>query len=87
MLTIEYIDIEQDSSCSFDNLKVYDGGPMDNELGVFCGMNPPHPITSTSNELTVQFHSDESEAGTGFKATYELVDSKLPSTFKCEHKT
>ena len=81
-LTFESIDIEEGPSCSFDSLTVYDGGPMDNELGVFCGMNVPDPITSTSNEMTLKFKSDESASHTGFKATYQLVNSKLMSPLK-----
>ena len=38
--------------------------------GRYCGTEIPHPVTSFSNALVVNFVSDSSVAVKGFRATY-----------------
>lgn len=47
-------------------------GPTDNQqkLGTFCGDQIPEPITSHTNELSIEFYSDTSVQRTGFKAVF-----------------
>lgn len=51
--------------------------------GKFCGTQIPHPITSFSNALVVNFNSDSSVTKKGFRATYAAsTSSRLRSLLK-----
>ncbi|XP_070174131.1 cubilin-like [Littorina saxatilis] len=71
-LTFDTISIEQASTCGFDSVAVYDGESTINTtlVGRYCGSTPPAVITSTNNQLTVVFSSDNSIASEGFSASY-----------------
>lgn len=43
--------------------------------GRYCGLEIPHPVTSFSNALVVNFISDESVSRKGFRATYTASTS------------
>ncbi len=64
-------DVESESTCSYDWLKIYNG-PNTNSplLGTFCGSTLPGSFTSTSEngELTFEFKSDQGVVGNGWKA-------------------
>lgn len=40
----------------------------------YCGERPSLSLTSTSNELTIVFHSDKSHTDKGFSAEYSAYD-------------
>ncbi|XP_033761795.1 cubilin-like [Pecten maximus] len=90
VLTIASIDIEMQSTCYFDGIKIYDGmGDTDPQIGTYCGTNAPGVVRSTSNALTVRFYTDGSVTGIGFNATYRqelafcgqtLISSDHPQT-------
>ncbi|XP_025082477.1 cubilin-like isoform X2 [Pomacea canaliculata] len=44
-------------------------------IGTYCGYTSPQPITSTSNELTLIFTSNNNYYATGFNATYVSTSS------------
>lgn len=44
-------------------------------LGRYCGDELPHPVTSFSNSLLVNFVSDLSISDRGFRATYSASTS------------
>ncbi|CAL8097727.1 unnamed protein product [Calicophoron daubneyi] len=58
-------------ACKYDFVNVY-SGPSDNQqkIGTFCGDRVPDPITSHTNELTIEFYSDTSVQRTGFRAVF-----------------
>lgn len=71
-ITFNTFDIENNSSCNYDYIEVYDGPttafPL---LGKFCGTTNPGPFTSSAanGELTFKFHSDGSVQKAGWTAT------------------
>lgn len=55
-------------------------------MGVkYCGERPSLSLTSTSNELTIVFHSDKSHTDKGFSAEYSAYDpgNPCPGKFAC----
>ena len=53
------------------SFKVRDGPDENHDLlGRWCGNDIPATVTSTTNNLYIEFRSDADTAGTGFKATY-----------------
>jgi hypothetical protein len=64
-------DIEEQTNCTYDYLKIYDGPNISSPLiGKFCGTNSPGTVTGTSNSgsLTFVFHSDYSYNYSGWQA-------------------
>jgi len=71
-LTMDFtsFDVENEASCSFDVLRIYDGSSTGStQLGSYCGTNSPGTITSTGTCLHVTFYSDISETRPGWSAT------------------
>jgi PKD repeat protein len=74
----EEFDIEQESNCNYDWLKIYDGpntiAPL---LGTWCGTDSPGEITASNDEgaLTFSFHSDGSQTGSGWKAVLGCIST------------
>lgn len=66
MLTFESFDLEPHSSCGYDYVLV--------SKKKYCGSTKPGPITSSSNKMTVTFHSDSSVNHRGFSAAWKAVD-------------
>lgn len=64
-------DLEYQSSCSYDWLRIYDGpNELSPLIGTFCGTDSPGIIVSTheSGALTFVFHSDYSITASGWEA-------------------
>jgi len=72
MMKLEFLnfDLEPDSSCTYDYVSVHDGGSEFAErLGSkACGTSSGGPHISTSNTMTVKFHTDGSDTRQGFEA-------------------
>ena len=65
------MDVEEHGECDHDYVIVYDGNDeFAPEVGRYCGTTVPSAITSQGSALFVQFVSDYSRLGTGFRATY-----------------
>ena len=79
MVTFTSFDIENNASCSFDRLRVYDGtNTSGTEFGGgdgYCGSTPPSTFISTTGSLHFVFTSDTSVTGAGWEAT---VSCKAP---------
>jgi len=72
LITFTDFDIESHPNCMWDWVKVVDGdGTV--LLPKSCGSDIPDPITSKTNRITVEFHSDGSVQRTGFKAEWKAV--------------
>lgn len=53
--------------------QVHNGGSVSAPLiGRYCGTSVPGPIVSTTNQLWLQFGSDTSNTGHGFRAQYSV---------------
>jgi hypothetical protein len=70
-LTFNNFHLENQSSCGYDYVEVLDD--FSSSLGKFCGSSTPSPQTSTTNRMTVTFHTDMSVKFPGFSATYTAV--------------
>ncbi|KAK0420415.1 hypothetical protein QR680_014670 [Steinernema hermaphroditum] len=71
-LTFDEFVLEEDRSCSYDRVEVFDGGDSRSAvLGAFCGLRRPPKLVSTSNELFVVMQSDSTVTRRGFRAYYE----------------
>uniref|UniRef100_A0A3Q1IYA9 Uncharacterized protein n=1 Tax=Anabas testudineus TaxID=64144 RepID=A0A3Q1IYA9_ANATE len=79
-VTLSFTDFDLEmitSNCSHDAVNILDG---DNYLApsigrLYCGSEIPHPVTSFSNALVVNFISDTSVSRKGFRATYSASTS------------
>lgn len=72
-ITVQFssFELEAQSNCSYDYLKIYNGpGTTSPLLGTWCGTNSPGTLTSThvSGALTFKFHSDNSVTKPGWNA-------------------
>ncbi|XP_076437271.1 cubilin-like isoform X2 [Babylonia areolata] len=64
-----------DPSCPYDGVRIRDGGlPTSAVRGRYCGSDlPPSPITLSSNVARVEFYTDGSITGQGFRLTWQAV--------------
>uniref|UniRef100_A0A665V841 Cubilin n=1 Tax=Echeneis naucrates TaxID=173247 RepID=A0A665V841_ECHNA len=78
-VTLSFTDFELEkinSNCSHDAVEILDGdNTQAPSIGRYCGTEVPHPVTSFSNSLVVNFVSDHSVAKKGFRATYSASTS------------
>lgn len=69
---VERFFLESSPNCSKDYIAVYD--KLENntwsQLGRFCGRDVPRVLNSTSTEMRVVLHTDSSQVGDGFAATW-----------------
>jgi PKD repeat protein len=71
IVEFESFDVEYQSSCTYDWLKIYDGESTSAALiGTYCGTNSPGTIEATNDAgaITFDFHSDYSQTKAGWKA-------------------
>ncbi|KAM4852509.1 LOW QUALITY PROTEIN: scavenger receptor cysteine-rich domain-containing protein DMBT1 [Thomomys bottae] len=72
-LTFEVVKMEHFYGCPYDFIEIFDGPQGASfSLGRFCSGTTP-PFTSSSNRMTVVFHSDEIVTSIGFHASYEAL--------------
>jgi len=71
-LTFTDFAVEEESSCGWDWVQVEDGDGTE-LLGRSCGFQPPAPVVSNTNSITVTFHSDYTDTYRGFSATWQMV--------------
>nr|XP_034491742.1 deleted in malignant brain tumors 1 protein [Marmota flaviventris] len=72
-LTFEVVKMENFYGCPYDFIEVFDGPQSESfSLGRFCSGTTP-VFTSSSNRLTVVFHSDAIVTNMGFYASYESL--------------
>ena len=76
-LTFNTFDVEEDpftENCRFDFVEIKEGSKILGRLcGKMAGSNFQKTFTSTSNEMTVRFHSDTSLTAAGFSATWKQI--------------
>ncbi|KAK3746300.1 hypothetical protein QZH41_004541 [Actinostola sp. cb2023] len=75
--------LENHATCSADYVKVYSGDQRTGQsLGKFCGFMYPQFVESSTNHMTVIFHSNENAVRRGFKAGFQFIKG-CPSNCKC----
>ncbi|KAL5018057.1 hypothetical protein ScPMuIL_003779 [Solemya velum] len=80
-LDFKIFELERSHFCEFDYLMIYDGANSGSRvLKRVCGRVVPDPITSTGNDVLIEFRSDKDVGGIGFSLTY---NSHEPFT-KCQ---
>jgi len=65
------LNIEFESSCDYDWLKIYNGPSIESPLiGTYCGYNSPGTVVADNDEgaLTFRFHSDDNITESGWVA-------------------
>ncbi|XP_046567691.1 cubilin-like isoform X2 [Haliotis rubra] len=79
---VVYFNIEQDSSCSYDYVQLYDVTSYESSIGRWCGRDGPNTQT-TGQTMKVKFHSDGSTSRSGFKLSFTAgeptYDSAAPT--------
>ncbi|NWH57377.1 DMBT1 protein, partial [Geococcyx californianus] len=82
MLTFRDI-VMQSGRCQYDYIEVYDGPPHSSSLlGRLCSGSFP-TYTSSSNMMTVRFHSDSRYTFRGFQAHYSSIPADHNITLLC----
>ena len=71
-LTFTAFDLEANSNCAYDYVKVLDTDGT-TQLAKLCGDSLPSKIKSSGNKLTVVFHSDVDINKKGFQATWNIA--------------
>lgn len=68
--------VENQASCNYDYLEVYDGDDMSNLIGKYCGTNLPDVVQSThaTGAVTLLWSSDFSVTDAGFKIDVSVID-------------
>ncbi|XP_062974501.1 astacin-like metalloendopeptidase [Elgaria multicarinata webbii] len=71
-LTFDVFDLQSSEGCTADYVKVYDGISKSDKvlLDKTCGIKIPPTLTSSKNTMLIEFVSDHSVEGTGFRASY-----------------
>ncbi|KAK3572019.1 hypothetical protein QTP86_022249 [Hemibagrus guttatus] len=73
-VTLSFTDFELEmvnTNCTHDAVEILNGDNSEAPvIGRYCGTDIPHPVTSFSNALVVNFVSDSSVNKKGFRATY-----------------
>lgn len=81
-------DIESQSTCSYDNLVVYNGLTINSpSLGTFCGVNSPGTILAdnTAGALTFLFKSDNNTTRSGWKAVVRTIGTTDAPVIRSNH--
>ncbi|XP_069805664.1 embryonic protein UVS.2-like [Dendropsophus ebraccatus] len=76
-VALNFVDFDVQSSpgCKSDYIRIYDGPTKDYPLLLdrTCGTELIPPVSSSTNQLLLEFSSDRSIAGKGFKALYSTA--------------
>ncbi|GFS04737.1 cubilin, partial [Elysia marginata] len=71
-LHFESFNLESTAGCDSVFLTVREGiNDTANELGTFCGKMSIAPLVSRSNFMVLEFHTDQTMTGSGFRARWE----------------
>ncbi|XP_075068011.1 cubilin [Mixophyes fleayi] len=69
------LDIEDDTTCSYDKLRIYDGPDIHfHIIGTYCGVTQPPSLFSSGSSVTIQFVSDNSISKNGFLLEWTAID-------------
>lgn len=75
-IVLNFTDFSIEDDCDFDSLNIYDGIDSNSTLiGTYCGSEKPPAAISTLNHLHLEFKTDSSNTGPGFRADYSFIDA------------
>lgn len=75
-ITLNFTDFDLEDDCDFDSLSIYDGVDSNStRIGEYCGQSVPPTAISTLNHMHLEFKSDSSISGRGFKGNYSFIDA------------
>lgn len=68
--------IENQASCNYDYLEIYDGDDLSNLIGKYCGTTSPNSVQSThsTGAITLLWSSDMSVVDAGFEIDVSVVN-------------
>ena len=71
--------VENQASCNYDYLEVYDGDDMSNLIGKYCGTSLPDVVQSThiTGAVTLLWSSDGSVTDAGFKIDVSVINPMI----------
>ncbi|GFS02445.1 Tolloid-like protein 1 [Elysia marginata] len=76
-LTFQSFSLQSSVFCRSDSLMVRNGGtPSSSLLARLCGTRTVSPITSTGNLMYIEFQSDATITGRGFRLTWSSARRK-----------
>ncbi|WP_411015967.1 CUB domain-containing protein, partial [Salmonella sp. s51884] len=80
-LSFTAFDVEQQSTCNFDKLTVYDGDTAASAvLAVLCGSDIPSNVYSSGTNMFLVFTTDSSVTAAGYDGTVVFIDeSEIPT--------
>lgn len=82
-ITINDLNLEKDSECRFDSLKLATDRNFNQTFVTLCNApNAGHVYTSRGHLLFAKFKADDSSPGIGFNITYRKVKSSCGGIFK-----
>ena len=63
--------IENHNKCNYDYVEIFNGGLASSpSMGRYCGTNKPDDFRSQSNEVRIEFHTDQTQSERGFLFEY-----------------
>ena len=83
-IMFEEFDVENHSNCIYDYLAIHDGNCTSSPTieSKLCGNSlAGTTMQSTQNVMTIHFHTDNSQSGTGFRVYATTVKGKVLSWF------
>ena len=80
-LTFVHFDVEQDSECNYDYVRILEQNSIGSVINErhYCGSIPLKVINSTAAVITIEFISDEDEQREGFQLQYSVRSRKSSS--------
>jgi cubilin len=76
-LDMLYLNIKSDRQCNRDSVIVRESTDSRTVNALYCGNTLPSSYSSSGNVVYVEFQSDQSNVGTGFKMRYQALSCKL----------
>lgn len=77
-IVLNFTDFDIEEDCDFDSLSIYDGVDANStKIGMYCGTRMPPSAISTMNHMHLNFQTDSSNNGPGFRANYSFIDAGM----------
>ncbi|XP_078577514.1 tolloid-like protein 2 [Branchiostoma floridae x Branchiostoma japonicum] len=84
VIVFNALEIEHHAQCSYDYLQIRDGSePTAPSLSKVCGNSMQSPVTSSGNNVLINFRSDTSVGGEGFNIEWSV--ECLPTLISCDY--
>ena len=86
MVTFDSMEMENSADCRYDLLRIYNNfaGESQQSCQLCERLSIPDPVTSTGQQMMVQFTTDGSVEYQGFSARFESVDGVAVPADMCD---